>query len=253
MHSNDERPPTPGRPSLHPSDQQADPDRLQVIGKSDGKDDIESYPRSGFGKFAWTVTAALLLALAAAGVLWSGEGGEKQIVLAEVAPSAAEPPMFTETDLAAAEADYASSVAVLEDDPVSAPIPVPEEAKAPAKVQDLKLLTPKREARPAAAKVKSAKPKVTKAAVRPHKKPASKTTARRKPETVRTVTAPPADNDVALLSALMAHSKATAPAAPVAPEMNFKQCKALKKASEVSRCIARLCSGSAKGNPQCRS
>lgn len=256
MHSNDEHRPTPGRPSPDSTEQKVEVDRLRLLGANEGKDELESYPKSGFGKLSWAVTCALLLALAAGGVLWSGEEGAKQIVLAGTEPQSAqlptEPSTLTEEDPTESDPTYASHVTVPQEEPAVAPKPSPVPVKAAAEVNDLKLLPPKRVARPAVAKTKPANPKNVKAVHRT--KPSAKTSTRRKSEAVRTVAVPVAapDKDVALLSALMEHSKATAQPRPSALALNLKQCRALKKAAEAKRCIARLCSGSAKGKSECR-
>jgi len=253
LHSNDEHRPTPGRPSPDSTEQKIEVDRLRLLGANGDKDDLDSYPKSGFGKLSWAVTCALLLALAAGGVLWSGEEGAKQIVLAGTEPPPAELPTLAEEDPTETDPTYGSHVTVLQDEPAAELKPAPVEAKAPSEARNLKLLTPKRVVKPAAARSKPTNPKAVKAVQRT--KPAAKSSTRRKSEAVRTVAAPvPApDKDVALLSALMEHSKATTQPKPSALALNLKQCRALKKAAEAKRCIAKLCTGSAKGKSECRS
>lgn len=253
MHSNDEHRPTPGRPSPDSPEQKVEVDRLRLLGANEDKDDLDSYPKSGFGKLSWAVTCALLLALAAGGVLWSGEEGAKQIVLAGTEPPPAELPTLAEEDPTEADPTYGSNVIVLQEEPAVELKPAPVEVKAPVAARELKLLPQKPAVKPAVAKNKPATLKTVKTVQRT--KPSAKSSTRRKSEAVRTVAAPvPApDKDVALLSALMEHSKATAQPKPSALALSLKQCRALKKATEARRCIAKLCSGSAKGKSECRS
>jgi hypothetical protein len=71
---------------------------------------------------------------------------------------------------------------------------------------------------------------------------------------------PEVDSDVALLAALVAHSKASQPKpqpvsrAPAADAdaHKLRQCKALDSVAEADACRARLCAGSAKTSAACR-
>lgn len=62
--------------------------------------------------------------------------------------------------------------------------------------------------------------------------------------------AQPVDTDVALLAALLAHTKT--PAAGSAEDI-FKRCATNATADEVRRCRVRVCQGSAKGAAECKS
>ena len=62
----------------------------------------------------------------------------------------------------------------------------------------------------------------------------------------------PVDNDVALLAALVAHSKATQPKTGTGVAAKLKQCKSLESVAEANQCRARICA-SAKGEPACKS
>lgn len=84
-----------------------------------------------------------------------------------------------------------------------------------------------------AAKDKKAAPKVAQAKPKPAKK-----------------SEPAVDSDVALLAALLAHSKTTR--AQEAEQAAFRRCAALPTRAEAHRCRTRLCEGSAKGAPECK-
>jgi len=62
--------------------------------------------------------------------------------------------------------------------------------------------------------------------------------------------AQPVDTDVALLAALLAHTKT--PASGSAEDI-FKRCATNATAAEVQRCRVRVCQGSAKGAAECKS
>ena len=59
------------------------------------------------------------------------------------------------------------------------------------------------------------------------------------------------DSDVALLAALVAHSKANQPRRPAAAE-KLRQCRALASASEAEACRVRVCASSAKKEAECK-
>lgn len=60
---------------------------------------------------------------------------------------------------------------------------------------------------------------------------------------------PAVDSDVALLAALLAHSKSPAPSKAAS---DFKRCAASASSAEAERCRVRLCEGSAKGAAECK-
>ena len=60
------------------------------------------------------------------------------------------------------------------------------------------------------------------------------------------------DSDVALLAALVAHSKATQPKRPSGIRAKLLQCKTLGSVAEAEQCRARLCAGSARNSSECK-
>jgi len=95
-------------------------------------------------------------------------------------------------------------------------------------------------AKPAANKVaRSEKPRVAAALAKP--KPVQKAAPKK---------AAPVDTDVALLAALLAHTKTPEAGSP---EEIYKRCATNATAAEVQRCRVRVCQGSAKGAAECKS
>ena len=102
--------------------------------------------------------------------------------------------------------------------------------------------TPRKDsaAKPAANKVaRSEKPRVAAAPAKP--KPVQKAAPKK---------AAPVDTDVALLAALLAHTKTPEAGSP---EEIYKRCATNATAAEVQRCRVRVCQGSAKGAAECKS
>ncbi len=117
---------------------------------------------------------------------------------------------------------------------LDAPAPVVAKAAPAAPRKDVPAKT---SARPAQEKVaRNDKPR---APTKP--KPAPKSTP--KP-------AAPVDTDVALLAALLAHTKAPEAGSP---QEIYKRCATNATAAEVQRCRVRVCQGSAKGAAECKS
>ena len=100
---------------------------------------------------------------------------------------------------------------------------------------------------------KPQQPPPAKAAPKKKPEPARKAApklAQAKPKPAKKKTEPAVDSDVALLAALLAHSKTTR--ALEAEQAAFRRCAALPTRSEAQRCRTRLCEGSAKGAPECK-
>ena len=90
-------------------------------------------------------------------------------------------------------------------------------------------------ARTGKARASTAKPKVA-------QKPAAQKPAPSKK--------PAVDSDVAILAALLAHTKTPEAGSP---EEIYKRCATNATAAEVQRCRVRVCQGSAKGAAECKS
>jgi hypothetical protein len=86
--------------------------------------------------------------------------------------------------------------------------------------------------------------------VAPRPRVAAAAAAKKKAEAKPAPTAP-VDSDVALLAALVAHSKATQPKSSGAAA-KLRQCKSLATVAEANQCRAKVCSG-AKNEPECKS
>ena len=275
MQHSDERPPTSGRPSLLSLDQQAEADRHRILSSLDNKPGQSAAPsaKSGKGVAVWIAAGVAVLALSAGAAMWLVSEGEKEIVLAGTAPLPATPApaaaLASEAPVVRGTADDVPTGAILNDAP-----PAVQEAVAPAdkKQADAELaklldhgtpaVAPKAAPAPRAPARPPVKP-VRVAAKAPVKKPvvavrdeASNiaprprvTDAQAKKKEVKA--AAPVDSDVALLAALVAHSKATQPRGTGAAA-KLRQCKSLGSVAEANQCRARVCAG-AKGEPECKS
>ena len=239
--------------------------------------------------YTWLAAGATVLALGAGAGLWLVSEGEKEIVAAGTAPLPATPApaaeLASDVPTMRGTADDVSTAAILNDAPPIAAKPDAAGDKKPADDELTKMLehgmpvaqpktggvppvalangkaVPARPATPA----RSAKPTRT-AAKAPPKKPvvAARPEASNiapRPRVVTTAAAKkkaeakpvvPVDNDVALLAALVAHSKATQPKTGTGVAAKLKQCKSLESVAEANQCRARICA-SAKGEPACKS
>ena len=143
------------------------------------------------------------------------------------APNTAQP-----SPAPAAKADQ-HDLASLLDAPAATPAPALKLAQAaPGKAAGTKKPAADKPARTEKARAPAAKPKVA-------QKPASGKKA-----------APAVDSDVAILAALLAHTKAPEAGSP---EEIYKRCATNATAAEVQRCRVRVCQGSAKGAAECKS
>ena len=292
MQHSDERPSTSGRPSLLSLDQQAEADRHRILSGLDSKPagTTAGAAKSRRGLYTWLAAGATVLALGAGAGLWLVSEGEKEIVAAGTAPLPATPApaaeLASDVPTMRGTADDVSTAAILNDAPPIAAKPDTAADKKPADDDLAKMLEhgmpgaqPKTggvppvalangKAVPAVrpvASARSAKP-IRTAAKAPAKKPvvaarpeasniaprprvAANAPAKKKAEAKPAV---PVDNDVALLAALVAHSKATQPKTGTGVAAKLKQCKSLESVAEASQCRARICAG-AKGEPACKS
>lgn len=209
---------------------------------------------------------------------------------AALLPDSAMPPLPNGAGPANPEAENVSTAAILEDAPAPVAEPtVPEVKKADADELTKLLDQPAAEAvaatavlaaKPAAKPVVKTETKAVPALVKVTDKPLAKKmvvakatppkpmakaapkAAPAKPERHPLAAAPSkrknevhpraqVDSDVALLAALVAHSKANQPKRGSAAAEKLRQCKALGSASEAQACRARLCASSAKKEAEC--
>jgi hypothetical protein len=210
---------------------------------------------------------ALLLA-AGGGLAWMAAGSdpETERPLTVAAPAqataplaVAPPPQPASVPVsvpAPAPESHKSVAAILEDTPhLSEPAPAPGKAD---KDELLTLLdTPPKTAAKAAAKPERSPVKLAQADKparkdKPLAKDKEKEKARAAAKKPPARAAPPVDTDVALLAALLAHTKkAPAPVSGKAAR-ELKRCAALGSAAEVDQCRARVCGGEAKAAPECK-
>ncbi len=266
MQHSDDRPTISGRPSLLSSDQQAEADRHRILSGLDGKPDgtTAGAEKARRGKLTWLAAGAAVLALSGGAAAWLSSEGEKEIVLAGSAPlpsSAAPAAALTSEPMAVPPPADVSTAAILEDMPLVGGKDAAVDAKKQAEAEDElnKMLAP---AAPARVAVKAAPKKqvvVAKAAapVKVAEKPRMTEMAmnvepvlRKKP--VAKKPAAPADNDVALLAALVAHSKSAQPKRGTGPAAQLQHCKTLGSVAEAEQCRARLCAGTAKKEAECK-
>lgn len=204
-----------------------------------GLDCIESAvePLPAPAKFPWALCGALLLAVSAGAMLFSGQEAEKQIIRAGTEPVLAEPAALPEENMQ----DLSLPEAPL---PLMVKQPVKTETPSIKRV-DLNVIQPARAKRQPAKIKKSTKPLVKKKvkAVAPLKKipPVSK------PETMSQ-----ADKDVALLAAVVTRTKA-AQEQSSAMSVKWKQCATAKSVLAAKHCREQLCAGRASGLAECAS
>jgi hypothetical protein len=273
LQHSDQRPPTSGRPSLLSSEQQAEADRHRILGVLDAKPSVTTAGarKARSGKFAWLLAGAAVLALGAGSMVWLSAEGEKEIVLAGTAPlpSAAAPAvaLASEPVLAEPEEEQVSTAAILEDAPVPATKEAPVLAGKNAQDELSKLLDPSpaptkapagESAKPAPAPVRAAaKPPVKKVMVAKPRAERTDMAMNVQPVMSKKVATPAkktvvqADTDVALLAALVAHSKVKEPKRST-PAAQLQQCKTLGSVAEADQCRARLCAAAAKNESECK-
>jgi hypothetical protein len=235
LHPSDQNPPTPGRPSFNSPDQESPGGYPRIVGGLDCLDG-EPAPKWGLAKFPWALSGALLLTIGAATMLWSGDDSGKQIIVAGTEPVIAEPAPLPE----------ASTEEMMETD-APLPIMVKEDAAPsqveppPVKLVDLDVAAPPRAKHRASTAKPPKKP-------RPNKKPKAPSSPKVKPALPRLESMSQADKDVALLAAVVTHTKAIQ-AAPLI-SVKWKQCGAAKSVAAAKRCRAQLCASN-EDAPEC--
>ncbi len=281
MQHSDERPPTSGRPSLLSLDQQAEADRHRILSGLDNKPAATTagQEKNRRGIYTWIAAGAAVLVLSAGAGMWLVSEGEKEIVLAGTAPLPATPApaaaLATEAPPMRGTADDVSTAAILDTAPVIGAKPGADGGKkqdddeltrmfdqgalAPAGkgVTPVAVKAAPRPAPPRAAKPRPVAKAVKKPAaaadghgaynVAPRPRPVVAGAAKKK----AAAPAAPVDSDVALLAALVAHSKATAPKSSSGVAAALKQCKSLGSAAEAKQCRTRVCAGN-KGEAECK-
>lgn len=257
MHQRDDSRPDSRRPSLLSADQSATADAHSILNQLDGKSGAAK-PAASPHTGRWLAGGGVLVAaLGGLGLAWIYQAPVRHATELRLADAAPPPPQVAApVSRPAPVVEPVSAATILDAAPMDVPgagektlqqalgaVPAdggpkgelvalldkPSEAPAVAKA------APKKKAEPVktASKEKKAAPKAVAAKSKPVRR-----------------TEPAADSDVALLAALLAHSKTTR--AHEAEQEAFRRCAALPSRSEAQRCRTRLCEGSAKGAPECK-
>ncbi|GJI93817.1 hypothetical protein RugamoR57_05350 [Duganella caerulea] len=271
MQRQDDRPSKGGRPSLLSSEQQAEAERQRILSTLDSKP-AAAAPAKAAGKppgkrsglLVWGAAGAGVLAIVGGTLVWMSNTPDEDslplAVAATQAPPAAAVPAPTESEV--------STAAILED---SASANSAAEGKLPSLKE---MLT-------APAKPASGTDELKKALERPQAKPQLVAKAEHKPEhkadhkaerkaehkperkadNAKLAQKAPAkekekgkqsDNDVTLITALMAHLQTRPPVKKTStPADQLKTCKQYNAAGE-EQCRARLCAADAKKEPECK-
>lgn len=285
MHDSSERRPGAGRPSLLSADQAPKQEDRSILSQLDGRSAparaapapvrhdhhqrgvraaVFAIAIAGIGTLAWlamgsvneSADASLAAAHAPARVPPMAAPAQAEVAATsapapalEAAPPA--PAAATIQDDLTAAFDVAGTsqpapavkaeqhdLASLLDAPAAAPAPALKLARAaPGKTAGTKKPATDKPARAEKARVSTAKPKVA-------QKPSAQKPAPSKKS------APAVDSDVAILAALLAHTKTPEAGSP---EEIYKRCATNATAAEVQRCRVRVCQGSAKGAAECKS
>lgn len=272
MQRQDDRPSKGGRPSLLSSEQQAEVDRQRILSTLDNKPPApasavaRSAGKRPGGLMVWGTVGVGMLAAVGGALAWMSSTPDEDSVPVAVVAAPLKPAV-----VAAAPAEpEVSTAAILEETPVVAPVSeklpsLKEMLAAPAKPK-----TAPDELMQALERPQPKAQQLAKAEHKPEHKPEHKVErkAEHKPEhksdnvKLAQKTAPakdkdkPAakqpDNDVTLITALMAHLQTRPPVKKTStPAEQLKTCKQYNAAGE-EQCRARLCAAEAKKEPECK-
>ncbi|MYM87617.1 hypothetical protein GTP91_10540 [Rugamonas sp. FT82W] len=267
MQRQDDRPSKGGRPSLLSSEQQAEAERQRILSTLDSKPTAAG-PAKAAGKprgkrsglLVWGAAGAGVLAVVGGTLVWmsntpDGDSLPLAVAAAPAAPVAAAPPAPAESEV--------STAAILEE---AAPSSPPAEGKLPSLKEMLaapaKPASGHDELKQALERPQAKSQHIAKAEHRPEHKTERKAEHKpeRKPDNAKLAQKAPAkdkekakqDNDVTLITALMAHLQTRGPAKKTStPADQLKTCKQYNAAGE-EQCRARLCAADAKKEPECK-
>lgn len=272
MQRQDDRPSKGGRPSLLSSEQQAEAERSRILSSLDSKPAAPAVAGApgrakGSGRLVvWGVVGLGALAAVGGVLAWMSNTPDVDSlpVVAEAAP--AKPAVAAAAPAAGPAEAEVSTAAILED--TTAAVSPPAEGKLPS-LKEMLAEPPKptsghEELKQALERPQPKATQFAKAEHKPEHKPEHKAEKKteRKSDNVKLAqkTAPakdkapakPADNDVTLISALMAHLQTRPPARKTStPADQLKTCKQYNAAGE-EQCRARLCAADAKKEPECK-
>jgi len=259
VHPNDEGSPTPGRPSPSSASAPGEAPRPRVVGGLDRIDGAVS-PFTSPARFPWALSGALLLAIGASAMLWSGDDGEKQIIRAATVTAVPEPPAPAAVAAAwqdAAPDDERPVPLMVQVSPRPAPAPAADgaAAAAPVKASSARpasagrshaMPVPRRHAVPAARR--QVPPRQTRPARKTPRVPAP---VRAVPVSALPVALSPSERDVALVAAVVTRTKA-AQAGPSALALKWRQCAAASSVAAARHCREQLCSGHGDSVAECK-
>lgn len=270
MQRQDDRPSKGGRPSLLSSEQQAEAERQRILSTLDSKP-AAAAPAKAAGKpsgkrsglLVWGAAGAGVLAVVGGALVWmSNTPDEDSLPLAVAAAPAATAAPVTAAPSASAESDV-STAAILEE---AAPSGPPADGKLPSLKEMLtapaKPASGHDELKQALERPQAKSQHVAKAEHKPEHKTERKAEHKpeRKPDNAKLAQKAPAkekekakpDNDVTLITALMAHLQTRGPVKKTStPADQLKTCKQYNAAGE-EQCRARLCAADAKKEPECK-
>lgn len=275
MQRQDDRPPKGGRPSLLSSEQQAEAERQRILSTLDSKPTAAapakaaSKPpgkRSG-GLLLWGAVGAGALAIVGGTLVWMSNTPDEDSLPLAVAAAPAAPAVAAAVPSASAESEV-STAAILEDAAASSP---PGDGKLPSLKEMLtapaKQASGRDELKQALERPQAKSQQVAKVEHKPEHKAERKAEHKpeRKADTKLAQKAPAKDkekgkekekakpdNDVTLITALMAHLQTRPPVKKTStPADQLKTCKQYNAAGE-EQCRARLCAADAKKEPECK-
>jgi hypothetical protein len=229
VHPSDEGMPTSGRPNLNTPSQHGDPNRPRVVGGLDRIAEAVA-PMAGRTRFPWVLCGALLLAIGAGGMLWSGNESDKQIIRVSTEPVPAENPVISDDEFQEPVLADAPQPLIVREDPPPAVKRVDLQAAEAAPV-------PPPTSKTRALKKATAKKSGT---VSP---PRTKAPLRALPERLSQ-----SDRDVALLAAVVTRTKA-GQAGPRILSVKWRQCAGAASVAEARQCRVQLCG--AGGSAEC--
>jgi hypothetical protein len=263
QHSED-RPQAPGRPSLLSDAPPLDAGNTRILGGLDPKAGVAppSPAATKHSKLGWLAAAVAVLALGAGANVWLAADEDKEVVLASTAPLTGTPaPSVALTGEPGATSEPVSTAAILQDvaEPGAAPMSDAEKIGVEDELDKMlakQAMPPPAPAKPVNKAPPKAKPPVKKVVAKAPAKPAAKdkkavaVADKKKPAAPGKVATQ--DTDVALLAALVAHSKATQP--KLSPtEVKLRQCNKLGSVAEAEGCRAKLCASSGGKEASCHS
>jgi outer membrane biosynthesis protein TonB len=243
------------RPSLFSADQHAAADANSILRQLDGKAGVAG-PTTTPRKTRWLAGggAIAVAALGGLALAWFYQAPVRHATETRMADASAK---LTPVAVRAPEPAPVAAATILDDAPVIDPPALAAPGAGEKSLQQALTATPdpnggkddlvKLVDTPQEAQVaRAAPPAPPKKKSEPKKNSAPKV-AKAKPVKK---SEPAVDSDVALLAALLAHSKTTR--AQDAEQAAFRRCAALPTRAEAQRCRTRLCEGSAKGAPECK-